>query len=146
MREGGKNLRFEIHDGLSQKTVEEMRTNLTAWFQLAEMRRELIGVLVILIEEICTNIMDHSTATWIDLGLGWFNDGTMVTINDNGQEFDPTKKMKDKDFTDSLDEHTDRHLGLIMVREMCEKFVYFRLPDGINQIVMEVPDKAYRAE
>jgi anti-sigma regulatory factor (Ser/Thr protein kinase) len=141
LREGGKNLRFDLHGGLDEHKIREVRDSLKSWFTLAEMDKGLSGILVILIEEIFTNIMDHSNATWIELGLAWFNDGTVITINDNGQEFDPTAKLHDKDFSHSLDEHADRHLGLIMVRKMCQRFVYFRTPDGINQIVMEVPAK-----
>ena len=146
MKEGAEHKKFDISDGLTPETVEDLRKTVEQWLSLAGVSPSLIGILVIVIEEICTNIMDHSEATWMDLGAAWFEDGIMVTITDNGAEFDPTEKIQTSDLEASLDEHAERHLGLPMIQKICETFAYVRDPRGVNRLVMEIPDKQARPE
>ena len=136
----GSSQRIDISDGLTDDSLIKLRACLYGWFESGGMDSQLRGVLWAVVEELAGTIMEHSDADWMEIGVAWFDDGLMVSITDNGAEFDPTQKAREKDYEAYMGEDMNRSLGLFMARQLTKTFSYLRDEEGLNRVVMEIPN------
>lgn len=83
-------------------------------------------------EELCTNVLEHSDAEWLELEIEALDGDLAVTVRDNGSPFDPADILAafDQDFV--LEDQTDRRLGLYIVRQLAKQVSYRRDESGRN--------------
>ena len=82
------------------------------------------------VEEAVANIINHGQATAIKLQATTDDNQLMMTIDDDGQPFDPTADS-DTDFSVPADQRPPGGLGIMFLHEMTDGLEYERL-DGHN--------------
>jgi anti-sigma regulatory factor (Ser/Thr protein kinase) len=91
--------------------------------------------LVCAADEIIANVIEHSTATWVE----WEADYSSATntakllFRDNGGEFDLSAALIQAEA--AAGDGTSRHLGLLVVKAAVDKVAYHR-HSGINEVEM----------
>ena len=133
------NLRMDLSGKLDAAHVDRMRETCEGWLSKVEVGVRA-GAMAVL-EELGTNIMEHSGASWMEVNMADFNAGVLVSVTDNGEPFDAAAKVQAKNSWDALENAGDRSLGLVMLKELTRKLRYTRELDGTNRLVMEVPLK-----
>jgi anti-sigma regulatory factor (Ser/Thr protein kinase) len=137
-----KTLKLDLHGKLDVEKVVQIRTTTEAWLTEGGVDISVRAGLMTVLEELCTNIMEHSNATWLEVSMAWFNQGVLVSVQDDGAPFDPLGLIRDRDYSKGLVNHqSDRSLGLYMVGELTKRLRYFRELEGLNRLVMEVPKR-----
>jgi serine/threonine-protein kinase RsbW len=82
------------------------------------------------VEEAVANIVNHGQATTIKLQAKTVNNQLVLTIDDDGQPFDPTADSA-TDFSVPADERPPGGLGIMLLHQMSDGLEYQRL-DGHN--------------
>ena len=82
------------------------------------------------VEEAVANIINHGQATVIKLHAKTDDDRLVLTIDDDGQPFDPTADSS-TDFSVPADERPPGGLGIMFLHQMTDGLEYQRL-DGHN--------------
>lgn len=114
----------------------DIKTNCACSLENGQLSEEIEVVLYRIAQEGVTNIIRHANATHARLELIMKNQGVFMTIDDNGDGFDPKKVSVSK---------TERHLGLISMRERTEMLdgeldVYTTLGVGTSvQVFIPLP-------
>jgi anti-sigma regulatory factor (Ser/Thr protein kinase) len=91
-----------------------------------------VGNLVYVVEEIGANILVHSNATWMELRFEPTANGGILSLLDDGEEFDPVDASKLMD-EPVISEHLEGHLGLWTLKRMPFQQAWRRV-DGVNAI------------
>ena len=134
-----RHIKIDLEETIQPEKVELLRTTVAEWFVQEGMVVSVKAAVMAVLEELCTNIMEHSGATWLEVSMAPFKEGVLLSIQDNGSPFDPSDMIEGGHFTKNVGTTMDRHLGLYMVQELAKKFRYFREAEGLNRVVMEVP-------
>jgi anti-sigma regulatory factor (Ser/Thr protein kinase) len=82
----------------------------------------------LIIEEICTNHIEHAESnaeSFIGIKLCLEKSKILITITDNGPEFNPTE-MTDPDINVSITKRKAGGLGLYLVRHYADSITYTR--------------------
>ena len=82
------------------------------------------------VEEAVANIINHGLATTIKLQVKTADDQLVLTIDDDGQPFDPTADST-TDFSVPADERPPGGLGIMFLHKMTDGLEYQRI-DGHN--------------
>lgn len=82
------------------------------------------------VEEAVANIINHGQATTIKLQAKTADDQLVLTIDDDGQPFDPTADSS-TDFSVPADERPPGGLGIMFLHQMTDGLEYQRI-DGHN--------------
>ncbi|MBP5799379.1 MAG: SpoIIE family protein phosphatase [Prevotella sp.] len=82
------------------------------------------------VEEAVVNVINHGQATTITLQATVENNQLTLTIDDDGQPFDPTTDSK-TDFSISADQRPPGGLGIMLLHKMTDGLTYQRI-DGHN--------------
>ena len=135
---GPEHIKLELAGELDMDQVVKLRSDVEGWLSEGGMAVPVKAAAVAVVEELVTNIMEHSSAAWLEISMAPFKDGVLLSVQDNGEIFDPKDLIANRDYAKSLEEGTDRSLGLFMVKELAKKFKYYREAD-INRVVMEIP-------
>jgi anti-sigma regulatory factor (Ser/Thr protein kinase) len=88
--------------------------------------------LVYVVEEIGSNILVHSNAHWMELRFAPDADGWVLTLLDDGDEFDPVDAAKLMD-EPVISEHVTGHLGLWTLKRMPFEQSWRRV-GGVNEL------------
>ena len=86
-------------------------------------------------DELVSNILEHSQATWLEwsLSIEGFERARLV-LRDNGPAFDAARSSESAE--EMAGDGTQRHMGLLMVKRVVESMEYNRLPDGSNELTL----------
>ena len=120
----GKKKRYDISLGLTPEQLDEIRETLEEWVVMAGVEESVQFSASTIIEEMATNIMEHSGASWLEVGVYWFDDGVLLVVADDGKKFDPA--AANKSIHEQLAAFDIRHLGLAMIGQITKNFVHFR--------------------
>ena len=135
----GKQRRFNIETGLDPDVLDHIREQLLDWIKEAGVSEEAQTGLHMIFEELVTNIMEHSQAEWLELAVMMSEDGVLMSLADNGAEFNPREKFERSKEIPRMQVY--RSLGLGMVMNLSRYFYYLRDPKGINRTFIEVPNR-----
>lgn len=86
--------------------------------------------LKVVFDEIYSNILKYSKATYLILGISLFEGDIKLVFKYDGDDFDITKE-KDPDVSLSSKERKEGGLGLFIVRKTMDKVIFKRI-DGLN--------------
>jgi anti-sigma regulatory factor (Ser/Thr protein kinase) len=137
-----RTLRLDGLQGLDRHRIDGLFRDLAAALAEAGVPRGAAFAVNTVAEELCANIMEHSGATWLELGLTGGAQRVNVRLRDDGRPFDPAERLNHLSPQEALQGQEERHLGLYMVRHLAQGFRYRRDPDGCNQVDFEVPADA----
>ena len=134
-----ESLHLALDRGMSADLVDRLHAGVRALAASQGVSQELRPQLELVVEELCTNVMEHSGAAWLELSLACEQGRVWVRINDNGRPFDVLEGMQGSRF--DLSKVEDRHLGLYMVEQLTRTIRRSRDAQGINRVEFEIhPD------
>ena len=134
--EGKLEKRSEISVVPSPQTLAQVEDFLDEAMDDAGISMKIKCKLNIAIDEIMTNIVEYSTATWAQAVWQVTERAWQITFRDNGFAYDPLAK-EDPDTTLSAQERQIGGLGIFMVKELMDNVCY-RYADGMNELTMEM--------
>jgi anti-sigma regulatory factor (Ser/Thr protein kinase) len=126
---------FRLLGGLSPATLDQVQHRASLLMDEAHVPAVQRHALSVLVEEICTNILEHSQASWMELGIRCDGHAVTLAFADDGQPFDPQEALGSPQ---SLERPAHRNLGLYMVRSLAENVRYFRDALGVNVIELDL--------
>ena len=83
----------------------------------------------IIMDEIVSNIVRCSGASWFSISLRQCADGFRMEFTDDGKPFDPTREIAAPDVTAAVEDREIGGLGMFMVRKMSKSVGYERKGD-----------------
>jgi anti-sigma regulatory factor (Ser/Thr protein kinase) len=89
-------------------------------------------------DELLCNVLEHSNAQWLDLGVCQNAlDGMLrLRLLDDGQRFDVA--LATNKAPEAAGDGNNRHLGLLMIRGVSRELVYSQRPEGCNELVLSL--------
>ena len=99
----------------------------------------LLPKLHIVMDEICSNIVKHSSAKGFEVDLEQVDKGVKLTFVDDGEAYDPLSHT-DPDTTLSAAERPIGGLGIMMVKKMSDSVAYERVGDR-NRFTVVILEK-----
>lgn len=128
--------KFEIINSL--KGIEYLRVSLERIAQSWSLSSKLLFELNLILEELCTNYIEHAAAesnSLLDVEMVLDGKIIEVTVKDSGKPFNPTE-MSDPDINASIDKREPGGLGLYLVKRYSDSFDYSRV-DGENVVTIK---------
>ena len=128
----GEKRRFTV----AQSGIAEASTWLDEWLDKAGVV-SLSATLHVILDEICSNIVKHSDASFFELGLSRLvgSSGVRMEFVDDGVPYDPLTHV-DPDTTAPVEGRPIGGLGILMVKRMASSITYQRVADR-NCLVIE---------
>lgn len=130
-------LRLSLAGGLSPGLVDRLHDYVLSRGHSVPMSAELCPIVELVAEEICTNIMEHSGATWLELGLERRDGRIWVEVSDDGKPFNTGAAMTALEDMRLEDVH-DRRLGLYMIKQLASAVHYGRDEEGYNRVAFGI--------
>jgi len=130
-------LRLEFLKGLDPGAVDRIQAGVEGSLSDAGMSRTTRFMASTVVEELCTNIMEHSGADWLEVALTSHEGHVKLTIRDNGKPFDQAEAVRSATPAE-LKDRVDRKLGLYMVQRLTERLHWSRGQDGFNLVEFEI--------
>ena len=89
-------------------------------------------------DELLCNVLEHSDAEWLDLGVCQNASSGMIRLRllDNGQRFDVA--LASETAPERAGDGNDRHMGLVMIKGVSRELSYRQLPEGGNELVLSL--------
>src|SRR6202035_2867399 len=89
-------------------------------------------------DELLCNVMVHSGALWLDLGVcqNAFDGMLRLRLLDDGERFDVA--LAAERAPAQAAEGIERHMGLEMIRGVSKDLSYRQLPEGSNELVLSL--------
>ena len=122
----------------SVKGLNELRVNVERIAFSWSLSKKQLFEIHLIIEEVCANYIEHvesNVLSFIGVELCLEKSKILITITDNGPEFDPTK-MTDPNVHLPIDERTAGGLGLYLVRHYSDSISY-RRTNNTNILIIE---------
>ena len=89
----------------------------------------------IVMDEIVSNIVRCSGASYFDVGIELNEHGLKLTFTDDGSPFDPTRQIGEPDVKAKLEDRKIGGLGMFMVKRMSKSVTYNRV-ENLNVLVV----------
>jgi len=90
-------------------------------------------LLLNLMDELICNILEHGSATWVELEVHPREKDVTIILRDDGKAFDVGSSIH----ASMPAGHADpdgRHMGLYMVGHIADTWAYKRLPNDVNEL------------
>ena len=142
MSEARQSMGFILKEGFSPVTLDRVQREAVAMMDEVGVPKSQRHAVTVVIEELCTNIMEHSHATWLEVGISKSGDKIELAFADDGLAFDPSNAINEAPSSARLTRSVDRHLGLYMISSLTRGFEYFRDEVGVNIMQLEILPEA----
>jgi anti-sigma regulatory factor (Ser/Thr protein kinase) len=130
-------LKLSLEGGLSPALVDRLHDYVLNRGLSVPMSASLRPIVALVVEEICTNIMEHSGATWLELSLARRGGQVWVQVSDDGEPFNTGEAILARGDLCLQDVH-ERRLGLYMVKQLASVVRYGRDQLGHNRVEFEI--------
>ena len=130
-------LKLSLEGGLSPALVDRVHGYVQGSGLQVPMSAALRPIVALVVEEVCTNIMEHSSATWLELSLAMLHGRVWVQVTDDGEPFNTQDAILTREGMSLQDVH-ERRLGLYMVKQLSSVVRYGRDPLGFNRVEFEI--------
>ena len=131
-------LRWEPLGGLSAEVVDQVHNAVLGGFEGAGFGRATAYAAAVVVEELCTNILEHSGAKWMELDLSSRQGNAHVVLKDDGCAFDAGAAILEQAQVFDLGSSVERRLGLHMVQQLASLLSSRRDDKGCNIIELEI--------
>jgi anti-sigma regulatory factor (Ser/Thr protein kinase) len=131
-------IHIDVREGLSPAILDAIRSESMALIDACGAPEEAKYAASVIIEELSTNILEHSGAEWLELEISGLGGALAIGIRDNGMAFDPTEFFLEDHGDPDLTAFTNRQLGIYMVRRLAHSLSYQREAAGLNRLTLEL--------
>lgn len=127
---GSNAITIELTNDLAE--LERLATTLADFGTHCALPTRLVNEINLVLEELVTNIIsygfdgDESRIIHVDVALT--EQGIVTRVEDDGRAFDPTQAPT-PDVTAEIDDREIGGLGILLVKELMDEVVYWRLGD-----------------
>ena len=135
---GGRSERFDVSGGLSEAKMEELQAHAANLMDEAEVSLEQRHSLRVVIDELCTNVLEHSGAKWLELAVVTGDGQACLSLADNGKPFDSVAVIQSRDFSQDFGNEDGRRLGLFMLKQLSQSMRYLREENGVNRVTLQL--------
>ncbi len=139
---GGRALRIAVSGGLSESKMAELRGAAEKLMDEAGVSPRQRSGLFVVIDELCTNVLEHSGATWIEMAVVTGTGQACLSLSDDGKPFDSAAVIQGRDFSGELGNDDGRNLGLYMLKQLTESMRYLREEGGVNRVTLQLAPSA----
>ena len=129
-------LRVKLSVPYTREELNALQDQVRAEAARAGITAKLTGSLIYATEEIGSNILVHSGATWMEVGFEAQAPGGRLTFDDDGEEFDPLEAAELMD-EPVISEHVSGHLGLWTLKRLPFKMDW-RREGTVNHLTITV--------
>ena len=130
-------MKLSLEEGLTPALVDILHAGVLAMGREAGLNPGVAPVAALVVEEICTNIMEHSNATWLEVALARRGGQAWIRVVDDGLPFNPCKAIRALGGPD-LHGGLDRRLGLHIIRQFSNAMRCGRDAAGHNRMEFEL--------
>lgn len=123
-----------LYAGFSGEHMDRLHDELRGHLSRAGIDGPSAYVLQTVADEMVCNILEHSSALWIELEIHPVGEKVALMIRDNGEPFDPLPAMRANTPQQQALRSDPRNLGLYMAGQLGKEWVYRRLQGGVNQV------------
>ena len=135
---GGRALRLIIGKKLDPAVLGQLRKAALDLMDEAKVPAKQRPGLSAVVEELGTNVMEHSGAAWMELAVVTADGKIFLSISDNGKAFDPVSNMQSRDFSGDLGNEEGRNLGFYMLKNLTQSMRYLREEGGVNRVMLQL--------
>lgn len=129
-----------VHREIGLEDLEQMREEIAKHAAGHGLGSERIYDLLFAVTELVTNSLEHGyqrSKGYIEVEMVPGDMVLTLILRDKAEEFDPLE-LEEPDLTIPLEQRSFGGLGIYLTRKMVDLMTYQRLPEGINEIVIEV--------
>ncbi|MBR0033084.1 MAG: ATP-binding protein [Treponema sp.] len=122
-------------DVTKKESINSVQDFVSEWCENNGVSMKSITKLSVCIDEIASNIIFYSGATFFSVECKDNGDDISIRFSDDGKEFDPLTQAKEPDIALSLEEREIGGLGIFMVKKMMKSVSYAR-NGNLNELTM----------
>ena len=120
------------------ENVDRLREKVGECLQRASIQGSTAFLLLNLMDELICNILEHGSATWVELEVHPDAEIVRIILRDDGKAFDVGGSI-DAQHSDEINVDPEgRHMGLYMVGHIAETWDYQRLDGTVNELNLVV--------
>jgi serine/threonine-protein kinase RsbW len=136
---------LQLKAPLGATELLSLRSQLSQWLAGLGAPGDDIYAAMSVLDEIASNLMEHSGAQWIELKALVVAGRIQLALRDNGTHFDSAEAAR-KDYSGYLATDTDRRLGLFLIGRLTDDLRYEREePEGVNCLSFFLKFKSWKA-
>lgn len=129
-------LQITFNQGVGPNEVKLVREKVQAECLAMKMAPKNGFILLFVVDELCSNIMEHAHATWMELKVESDPAKFLVVLRDDGVAFDTGAEVTEAKEKEMTGESGERRLGLGLIGRLVDKISYSR-DKSVNQVVLE---------
>ena len=131
-------MQFRIDKPPDMKSVRNMRNKHLEFCEELGLGEEIAWDLVSIADEVYSNVLEHSDATWVEWAMEVDKNKKSVKLvfRDNGSAFNVTTETAHRVGGSPLLEESHRGMGLAYIKKMSETLTYRRTNDNINELTI----------
>jgi anti-sigma regulatory factor (Ser/Thr protein kinase) len=129
---------YRLEKPVDFRQVRRMRDQHLAFCVNTGMAEECAWDLVAIADEIYSNILEHSDASWLEWSMEYNAETKKVNLifRDNGRAFDAAHEKDGARPFPGYDERSHRGIGLALVKELADQLTYRRTVDQVNELTV----------
>src|SRR4051812_14198981 len=129
-------LQITFNQGVGPSEVKLIRDKVQAECLAMKMAPKNGFILLFVVDELSSNIMEHAHATWMDLKIDTSAEKFTATLRDDGVPFDTGAEAAEAKEKKITGDGGERRLGLSLIGRLVDRINYSR-DKGVNQVVLE---------
>lgn len=111
---------------VSKESITTIQEYITSWCDLNEISLPAANKISICSDEIISNIIFYSNATFLEIEILKESNILSVTFTDNGKPFNPLTDSVEPDINAGVEERQIGGLGIFIVKKMMTDVAYSR--------------------
>jgi anti-sigma regulatory factor (Ser/Thr protein kinase) len=120
------------------ENVDRLREKVGECLQRAAIQGSTAFLLLNLMDELICNILEHGSATWVELEVHPREKDVTIILRDDGKAFDVGSSIHAEHASPDMLDPDGRHMGLYMVGHIADTWAYKRLPNDVNELDLVV--------
>lgn len=129
-------LQITFNQGIGPGEVKQIRDKVQAECIAQKMPPKNGFIMLFVVDELSSNIMEHAHATWMELKIDSNSDRFTATLRDDGVPFDTGAEAAEAREKKITGDEGERRLGLSLIGRLVDRINYSR-DKGVNQVVLE---------
>lgn len=133
--------KLSLQEGLSPKLVDRLHDEVLTMGRAAGIDATMLRVAALVAEEVCTNILEYSKASWIEVSLAKADGKLVVRVGDDGVPFNAGEAILAQRGL-KLQDVQDGKLGLYIVNQLASSVRCALDAQGKHRVDFEFLDRA----
>jgi anti-sigma regulatory factor (Ser/Thr protein kinase) len=126
------------------ENVDRLREKVGECLQRAAIGGSTAFLLLNLMDELICNVLEHGSATWVELEVHPRETEVAIILRDDGRAFDVSHSIHAEQASEAMLDPEGRHMGLYMVGHIADRWRYRRVDGALNELdlVVDLTKKA----